>query len=72
MQVFGNPIVGGVMLTRPAIASPDYVAGSTGWSINQDGSAEFNNGTFRGTITAAVFEGTNFIIDSAGIFFYST
>lgn len=45
---FSNPIVGGVTLIRPAIQSPDYVAGATGWSINKDGSAEFNDVVIRG------------------------
>lgn len=70
MLTFSNPVVGGVALVRPAIQSPGYVPGTDGWTANQDGSAEFNNGTFRGTLTAAVFEGNNFVIDSAGIFFY--
>lgn len=46
----GNPVVGSTILRRPAIASPGYVAGSAGWSVNADGSAEFNNVTTRGTI----------------------
>jgi hypothetical protein len=45
---FGNPIVGGVTLVRPAIRSPNYAAGLTGWTVNQDGSAEFNNVAIRG------------------------
>lgn len=34
------------------IQSNDYAAGSTGWIIPKNGSPEFNNGTFRGSITA--------------------
>ena len=49
----GDPIVGGVALRRPAIQSPNFVTGVSGWTINADGTAEFNNGTFRGTVTAA-------------------
>ena len=49
--VFGNPIVGGVTLVRPAIRSPNFVTGLTGWSVNIDGSAEFNNVTIRGAVT---------------------
>ena len=46
---FSNPIIGGSsVLVRPAIRSPDFVAGSSGWSINRDGSAELNNVTIRG------------------------
>jgi len=61
-----DPVVGSTVLRRPAIQSPNYVAGSAGWTINQDGSAEFNNLTIRGT-----FAGTDFVINSDGSFFYS-
>lgn len=71
MAGFENPIVGGIALRIPAIRSPNYVAGSTGWTINIDGSVEFNNGTFRGTVTAGTFQGTDFVINTAGAFFYS-
>jgi len=29
---------------------PNYVTGSSGWSVNRDGNVEFNTGTFRGQI----------------------
>jgi hypothetical protein len=45
---FTNPVVGGTTLIRPAIHSPDYVAGVSGWSINKDGTAEFNDVNIRG------------------------
>lgn len=61
-----DPVVGSTILRRPAIQSPNYAAGSSGWTINQDGSAEFNNLTIRG-----VFAGTDFTINSSGAFFYS-
>lgn len=48
---FQNPIVGGTTLVRTAINSPGYTPGSVGWSINRDGSAEFNNATLRGSLT---------------------
>lgn len=47
---FTNPLVAGTSLIRTAIHSPNYVAGVSGWSINKDGSAEFNNVTSRGTL----------------------
>jgi hypothetical protein len=47
---FNNPILGGTALIRPSIHSPDYVAGSTGWTVNQDGTAEFNGVTIRGKV----------------------
>lgn len=53
---FGNPVVGGTTLIRPAIRSPNFVTGLTGWSVNVDGSAEFNNVTIRGALTIG---GTN-------------
>jgi hypothetical protein len=62
----GNPIVGDTVLRRPAIQSPNFVTGVSGWTINIDGSAEFNNLSIRGT-----FNGTNFVINSSGEFFYS-
>lgn len=66
MGGFRNSILAGVTLIRSAIRSPNFVTGVSGWTINQDGSAEFNNLTIRGT-----FNGNNFLISSAGIFFYS-
>lgn len=64
-MVFRNSVVGGTTLVRPAIKSPNYVAGVSGWSINADGSAEFNDLTIRGE-----FRGTNFIMNEDGLFFY--
>lgn len=67
MSGFSNPVVGaGGALVRSSEHSPNYVAGTTGWTINQDGSAEFNSLTVRGT-----FKGTNFEINTSGIFLYS-
>jgi hypothetical protein len=41
---FGNPIVSGEgALIRDAIRSPNYQPGVAGWSINEDGSAEFQS-----------------------------
>jgi hypothetical protein len=67
MSGFANPIIGGGgSLVYPSIHSPNYAAGTSGWTIKKDGSAEFNNLTIRGT-----FDGTDFIINSGGAFFYS-
>lgn len=63
---FENPVVGGTALRIPAIQSPNFQAGSAGWIIRIDGSAEFNNLTIRGT-----FNGNNFILNSSGLFIYS-
>lgn len=62
----GDPVVGSTVLRRPAIQSPNFVTTVSGWTINEDGSAEFNNLSIRGT-----FNGTDFVINSAGAFFYS-
>lgn len=43
-MAFGNPITGGQgALIRPAIKSPNYVPGQSGWAVFRDGSGEFNN-----------------------------
>jgi hypothetical protein len=69
---FQNPITGGQgALIRPAIKSPNFVEGVSGWSIDRNGNAEFNDGTFRGTVTASTFEGTDFMINTDGAFFYN-
>lgn len=48
---FQDELAAGIVLIRPALRSPDFVSGATGWSINQDGSAEFNDITIRaGTV----------------------
>lgn len=54
---FNDPIIGGGgALVYPAIHSPGFVAGSAGWSINKDGTAEFNSLTVRnGTVISGVF-----------------
>jgi hypothetical protein len=49
---FQDELAGGVVLIRPALQSPDYVTGVSGWAIKVDGSAEFNNITIRGSGTA--------------------
>ena len=63
---FQDDLAGGTVLVRPALQSPNYVAGVSGWAVFIDGSAEFNNLTIRG-----VFQGTNFILNSSGLFLYS-
>lgn len=43
-----DPVIGGVILRIPAIQSPNFVHGVSGWAIFQNGSAEFNNITLSG------------------------
>lgn len=69
--VLSGKLTGAYTLTGTFMQSSDYVPGVSGWAIFGDGSAEFNNGTFRGVVTAAAFIGTDFEITPAGEFFYS-
>ena len=67
MSGFNNPIIGGGGgLVYPSIHSPNFITGVSGWTINKDGSAEFNNLTVRGT-----FFGTDWIMNANGLFFYN-
>lgn len=60
---FRNPIIGGASkLIREAIQSPNYSPGTTGWTINKDGSAEFSNVVIRGTTVTA--EEISLILDN--------
>lgn len=63
-MTFQNPIVGGNVLIRPAIQSPNYSAGISGWAIKRDGSAEFNNLTVRGSFSTGFPPDTRITIDS--------
>jgi len=69
---FNNSIVAGSNnLIRAAIQSPNYVPGVSGWTVKKDGTVEFNSGTFRGTVVAGQFQGSQFIMNNSGLFFYS-
>jgi hypothetical protein len=62
---FNNPVVGGGgALVRTSIHSPNYAAGSAGWTINRDGSVEFNNATIRGSLSAG---GGAVLLNSGGL-----
>ena len=72
---FNNSIVGGIgKLIREWIQSPNFVHNVSGWSINRDGSAEFQNIIARGdlsgstlTVPEGAVNGTpRVVIDSAG------
>ena len=60
--VVGSPLVAGSAAT---IQSYNYSSGTSGWSVNYDGSAEFNDIIFRGSLEGATgtFSG---IIDVSG------
>lgn len=59
---FSDSFAAGLAIIREALQSRSYSAGVTGWSINRDGSAEFNDITVRGFIFVP-FDGGHFIID---------
>lgn len=61
---FQSSILAGTVLVRSAIRSPNYVAGVSGWTINQDGSVEFNNAVIRGSIIAG---GGTVRLDAGGV-----
>lgn len=65
---FSNPIIGGEStLIRNAIKSPDYVAGVSGWSVNRDGTAEFNDVAVRGTLSLNGPDDSALAIDIGGL-----
>lgn len=65
MSPGNQAITGGTVLRSPAVQSPNFVADLTGWIIRQDGSAEFNNGTFRGSIEVGPLTGAHFIVNNS-------
>lgn len=64
---FSNPIVAGNTLVRDAIQSEGFVTGVTGWSIQRNGNAEFNDVAIRGTVEISGAGGTlRLIVDILG------
>lgn len=59
---FQDDLAGGTVLVRPALQSPDYVTGVSGWAVMIDGSAEFNDVLIRGSTsvggTSLYYDGT--------------
>lgn len=49
-MTFNNSILAGTTLVREAISSEGFVSGTTGWTIERDGNAEFNDVTLRGSL----------------------
>jgi hypothetical protein len=67
---FSNPIIGGAAtLIRIAIQSFGYVVGVSGWQITRAGSAEFNDATIRGSISAG---GGNVLLNASGLNIHSS
>lgn len=63
VMVFTNSILAGETLVRDAIKSEGYVPGSSGWSINRDGTAEFSDLVSRGSLIAGPNPGTHIEIN---------
>lgn len=62
---FANSILGGAeTLIRSAIKSANYVLGLAGWRISRDGSAELNDATIRGSISAG---GNTVLLNAGGV-----
>lgn len=67
MSGFANAILGGAeKLIRKAIRSPNYQAGTAGWTVNQDGSAEFNDVIVRGEVDVGAQDTPQVIIGQDG------
>lgn len=49
-MAFPDQIAEGGIFVIPALSSPNYVAGTSGWTIKSDGTTEFNNSAFRGSL----------------------
>lgn len=58
--------IAGTALVRDAINSPNFVHLQSGWSINRDGSAEFNNVVVRGSVVATDFRSANYVPGTSG------
>jgi hypothetical protein len=63
---FTNDIAGGQgSLVRNWLQSANFVTGVSGWQIRKDGNVEFNNGTFRGSITSGDPAGQHIVINNS-------
>lgn len=63
---FTNEIAGGQgTLVRNWLQSQNFVSGVSGWQITKSGNAEFNNGTFRGSITSGNPSGKHLILNNS-------
>lgn len=55
--VIGNALDTAAVQAASIVRSYDYVAATSGWAIKGDGTVEFNNGTFRGSLIGATISG---------------
>lgn len=63
MSGFANDIANAIgQLIRTKLTSDNYVAGVSGWAIFRDGTAEFNEGTFRSSVQIGPDAGPDLVI----------
>ena len=63
---FPNEVAPGGVLIVPSIHSPGYVTDVSGWSVNQDGTAQFNGISLEG----GTISGPDWTLDDSGLFMY--
>jgi hypothetical protein len=64
--------IGNILMTKNSLQSRNYVAGSTGFKIEDDGDVEFSDGTFRGILSAVTGNIGGWTIDSNSIYATTT
>lgn len=59
-SISSGELTGNLVVNKGFIRSANFVTGVSGWTINDDGTVEFESGNFRGDITGATgtFSGT--------------
>jgi hypothetical protein len=67
-----TPSAGGSVVNGGDLRSPNFVKGSSGWQLDSNGNAEFNDGVFRGSLEANTLDIPNattsdsFHVDATG------
>lgn len=71
---FRNQLAAGVRLIREALQSPNFVTGTSGWSIDRDGSAEFSDVAVNGgsLTTSPSGDGSTVVIEDGSVIFYDS
>ncbi len=59
--------IASVMISGESVESSNFVAGTSGWQIDGDGNAEFNNVTIRGDLVSSNWDGADPADLSTGI-----
>lgn len=64
--------IGNILITKNSLESSNFVTGTSGFQIKDDGNVEFSNGTFRGTLQATVGDIGGWTIDATSIYATTT